>query len=918
MTDRFTDITRMAPAAAQALLRASADSMLDPQVLLEAVRDADQQVVDFCYLGANRAACRYLGLQESDLVGHTQSEKSPNLKGSELQRRYIQCLMDGETVTLVDYPFFNEILDDARRYDIQATRAGADLLSLTWRDVTERFQTMQRIAESELKYRLIAENSSDAVFHARGGRVVWISPSIEGLLGAPPHYWVGRDMRDSVPVEDRAAHDRQVEALAAGHEVQERTRVIGADGVTHWIHIHSKPYYDSQGRQDGFTSSFRLIDNEVAAEQHASQARRQQARADARFRESMDNSAIAMCIVAPNGRLMEVNAAMCDLFDYDAETLMSKTWQELTAPEYLEADLKNVAELLEGRIDAYRMLKQYIGADGRRIWGDLSVSCVRDEEGQAESLVAQISDVTPTIEATQQYRLLAENAGDVVTHVRDDRFVWVSPSVREVLGAPPEYWLGREVREVLFDDDFSVVESGLATLADGGVLQQRVRVRAVDGDIHWTHLHAKPFHDAAGQPDGFTAALRLIDEEVAAQQEAEEARRQQAFADARYRRSMDTSAIGMCLLAPDGSFLEVNPALCDLLGYDAETLMSKTWQEVTAPGYLQVGESERQEVFAGSRDSYRVVKQYIGSDGRRIWADVAVSCVRSENGDVESFVTQIGDITAEQQAREQLAVSDEHNRALAQRLQQQSDRLAAELSRAADYMASIMPRGLTGAVQVESRYLPSRELGGDSFDYTWIDDDHLLVYLIDVSGHGIEPALLSVSVHNMLRSGSLGVSTMVSPEAVLEELNQLFQMDEQGSHYFTIWYGVYQASTRILRYVSAGAPPAFAFCPSGDGAVAIAELSTAATPVGMFADEDFTSSNYAVPPGCRILIFSDGAHELPSGQRPGLSFAEFKDLNIRLAVSSNWSLDGLVKELRALSPTGDFEDDCSLIQLTFD
>ena len=50
-------------------------------------------------------------------------------------------------------------------------------------------------------------------------------------------------------------------------------------------------------------------------------------------------------------------------------------------------------------------------------------------------------------------------------------------------------------------------------------------------------------------------------------------------------------------------------------------------------------------------------------------------------------------------------------------------------------MASIMPQGITGRVGVTSRYLPSRELGGDSFDDSWIDDDHLRVYLIDISGH---------------------------------------------------------------------------------------------------------------------------------------------------------------------------------------
>ncbi len=172
--------------------------------------------------------------------------------------------------------------------------------------------------------------------------------------------------------------------------------------------------------------------------------------------------------------------------------------------------------------------------------------------------------------------------------------------------------------------------------------------------------------------------------------------------------------------------------------------------------------------------------------------------------------------------------------------------MKAELDSAASYMASIMPRGLAGKVDVSSRYLPSRELGGDSFDYTWIDEEHLLVCLIDVSGHGIEPALLSVSVHNMLRSGSLSKETRLVPEAVLAELNRRFQMDQQSDHYFTLWYGVYKASTRTLRYVSAGAPPALAFTSATGSAVAVTGLSTTSVPVGIFVDTVFTSSIYEV------------------------------------------------------------------------
>ena len=170
----------------------------------------------------------------------------------------------------------------------------------------------------------------------------------------------------------------------------------------------------------------------------------------------------------------------------------------------------------------------------------------------------------------------------------------------------------------------------------------------------------------------------------------------------------------------------------------------------------------------------------------------------------------------------------------------------------------------------------------------------------------------------MLRSGSFGTEILLTPDALLVELNRSFQMDQQGHHYFTLWYGVYDASTRILRYASAGAPPALAFTPATGQAVAVTQLSTKSAPVGMFEDTVFTSHTYEVPPGCRILIYSDGASEITRGDDRQLSSADFKNLTARSAEGANWSLDDLIAKLRALTPTGAFEDDCSLIQLAFD
>ena len=372
----------------------------------------------------------------------------------------------------------------------------------------------------------------------------------------------------------------------------------------------------------------------------------------------------------------------------------------------------------------------------------------------------------------------------------------------------------------------------------------------------------------------------------------------------KFRRMMDNAAVGMCLTTSEGRFVECNDAMCHFFGYGAEVLMQMRWQELTAAGYLDADLVNIGKITSGQIDSYRLTKQFIHADGHLIWGDQSMGCLRSPNGDIERFIAQITDITTEV--------------TLAQHLQMQSDRLAAELHSAATYMASIMPHGLHGAVTVSSRYLPSRELGGDSFDYQWIDDDHLLVYLIDVSGHGIEPALLSVSVHNMLRSRLSSTKTLLTPEAVLTELNDRFQMELHDEHYFTMWYGVYEASSRTLRYASAGAPPALAFDSATGTDVVVTELPTGSAPVGMFEDTVFTSRTYAIPPGCRILVYSDGASEVTLADDRQMRWADFKDLTSRVAAAPDWTLDGLIDELTALAPSGAFDDDCSLIQLTFD
>ena len=136
-------------------------------------------------------------------------------------------------------------------------------------------------------------------------------------------------------------------------------------------------------------------------------------------------------------------------------------------------------------------------------------------------------------------------------------------------------------------------------------------------------------------------------------------------------------------------------------------------------------------------------------------------------------------------------------------------RLANEMKQAAHYVQSLLPDKLKkGDIRTDWRFIPSAELGGDSFGYHWLDDDHFAFYLLDVSGHGVGSALLSVSAMNALRSQALPQTDFRVPGQVLGALNNAFQMEQQNGLYFTIWYGVYHKPTRRIDYSGGGHPPA--------------------------------------------------------------------------------------------------------------
>ena len=254
---------------------------------------------------------------------------------------------------------------------------------------------------------------------------------------------------------------------------------------------------------------------------------------------------------------------------------------------------------------------------------------------------------------------------------------------------------------------------------------------------------------------------------------------------------------------------------------------------------------------------------------------------------------------------------------LNQNLQSQKQILEAELFEAGSYVRSLLPKPLVGTVTTEALFVPSAQLGGDCFDYYWLDDDNLAIYLLDVSGHGVGSALLSVSVLNVLRSQSLPNTNFYQPSQVLRALNHAFQMIEHGDRYFTIWYGVYNQSAHQLVYASAGHPPAVLLsATSTTGEIQVRQLGVPGLPLGILPDDDFDDNYCTISPSSTLYIFSDGAYEIhrPDGTLWGLE--AFIEILIDFQKTYTEHLDCVFQQI-STETQDTFKDDLSLLKVTF-
>lgn len=261
-----------------------------------------------------------------------------------------------------------------------------------------------------------------------------------------------------------------------------------------------------------------------------------------------------------------------------------------------------------------------------------------------------------------------------------------------------------------------------------------------------------------------------------------------------------------------------------------------------------------------------------------------------------------------------------------------TDRIRFGLRAAARVQKAMLPQGcvVTDRVRTTWRYVPTDELAGDAVGIHQMDDRRVVCYVIDVSGHGVPAALLSVSAMHAIdpvagpasllcdASGAGGLGCVRRPSLVANALNQRFRSGDIDGRFMTMALCVLDTNSGVLTYSSAGHPPMLVLRKTREAAEGheFVEVSDAGgPPIAIIDGCEYEEATLQLLPGDRVFLYSDGfLEQTPPGQSE-----QFGESGLRRSIlahragSIDTLADALVDDLAVWAGARSFEDDVSLV-----
>ena len=247
-----------------------------------------------------------------------------------------------------------------------------------------------------------------------------------------------------------------------------------------------------------------------------------------RFRATFEQAAVGMAHVGLSGEWLRVNRKLCEIVGYEEGELLGLSFQDITHPDDLEADVSQVEALLRGEIETYSMEKRYLRKDGSVVWVELTVSIGRDGGADGRPyFISVVEDITERKRAEGALRLheraiAASSNGIVIADATrpDYPLTYVNPAFESMTGYRAEEALGHNPRFLRGDDrDQPGVREMREATGEGRYSQVVVRNYKKDGTPFYNEVSVSPVYDDEGRLTAFVGVQNDITERIRAEEE---------------------------------------------------------------------------------------------------------------------------------------------------------------------------------------------------------------------------------------------------------------------------------------------------------------------------------------------------------------------------------------------------------------
>ncbi|MBW2107433.1 MAG: SpoIIE family protein phosphatase [Deltaproteobacteria bacterium] len=448
----------------------------------------------------------------------------------------------------------------------------------------------------------------------------------------------------------------------------------------------------------------------------------------------------------------------------------------------------------------------------------------------------------------------------------------------------------------------------------------------------WLFFTAAPLKNGDGKICGAIETLQDISEEKRAVQ-------QRLESEAKYRAVLEASPDPVVVYDMSGRAVYVNPAFTRVFGWESEEILGHKIRYVPKENRAET-RMMIDKVLAGRSFSGVESRRY-NKAGQIVDVSISAATYLDREGNKAGSVHFLRDVTRQKRLEARVKAGEKilklqkalkaHNRRLNEsnkKLEKAYAVIKKNLEAGAKIQSSLMPKGpsVINGVRFDALFLPSYFVAGDVYNYFRLDENHVGFYVLDVAGHGIPAAMLSVTLSKALSASNHQESLLkqfmpvpeppyyrlITPAMAVRTLNERFQADPETMQYFTMVYGVMDTRSRETAITVAGHPLPILLRKGQDAAF----VGTGGIPVGMFPDIDYDEQRVHLDQGDRLVLYSDGITECANHAKEQFSEKRLIEL---ISHARGLPLDALMdrieQALRHWRGSDRFEDDVTLLAL---